>query len=343
MNEPEPHIEIEDVLTSIRRLVSQDAGTARGSVMPHRAAPPAVELSPQPEPDVAADEAPCLVLTPALRVEPAEAEADVPVVPEADGDIGEELSRLENSIAEMEAAVAGHETDFGAERTAEDVSGSDAEDLSALVSAEVPPAEPRDDVEEIEAPFAEDVVPEELEALRLDLGAQESAGYEDEAAELHEELEAAEEATLAANLDEAVEAEDEGDPDLHDDAWTEDQGAMDWTEAALNLASTVGQGPRRLHLSDAIEDDRKPEILRSSYQTLRDEYARDEDLPGIEAALDDEPIMDPGLIDEEALRDLVAQLIREELRGVLGERITRNVRKLVRREIQRALMGEDYE
>ena len=39
----------------------------------------------------------------------------------------------------------------------------------------------------------------------------------------------------------------------------------------------------------------------------------------------------------------MADLIRRELRGALGERITQNVRKLVRREIQRALMNRDYE
>ena len=42
-------------------------------------------------------------------------------------------------------------------------------------------------------------------------------------------------------------------------------------------------------------------------------------------------------MDEEVLRTLIAQVVREELQGVLGERITRNVRKMVRREIYRAL------
>lgn len=37
------------------------------------------------------------------------------------------------------------------------------------------------------------------------------------------------------------------------------------------------------------------------------------------------------------LRDMIAQIVREELQGVLGERITRNLRKMVRREIYRAL------
>jgi hypothetical protein len=46
---------------------------------------------------------------------------------------------------------------------------------------------------------------------------------------------------------------------------------------------------------------------------------------------------DEALLDEEALREMVAQIVRQELQGVLGERITRNVRRLVRREIQRAM------
>ncbi|WP_212524494.1 hypothetical protein [Actibacterium sp. MT2.3-13A] len=49
------------------------------------------------------------------------------------------------------------------------------------------------------------------------------------------------------------------------------------------------------------------------------------------------------VLDEEALRDLVAALVRQELQGALGARITRNVRKLVRQEINRALASRDLE
>jgi len=45
----------------------------------------------------------------------------------------------------------------------------------------------------------------------------------------------------------------------------------------------------------------------------------------------------PALIDEERITEMVAEVVRSELRGALGERITQNVRKLVRREIARAL------
>ena len=50
---------------------------------------------------------------------------------------------------------------------------------------------------------------------------------------------------------------------------------------------------------------------------------------------------DEQVIDEAVLRDLVSEIVREELQGALGERITRNVRKLVRREIHRALTAQD--
>lgn len=46
---------------------------------------------------------------------------------------------------------------------------------------------------------------------------------------------------------------------------------------------------------------------------------------------------DFALIDEDDLQRLIARLVREELRGQLGEKITLQVRKLVRAEIARAL------
>ncbi len=49
------------------------------------------------------------------------------------------------------------------------------------------------------------------------------------------------------------------------------------------------------------------------------------------------------LLDEDELRQLVAEVLREELKGALGERITRNVRKLVRREIAQALSSMELD
>ncbi len=52
---------------------------------------------------------------------------------------------------------------------------------------------------------------------------------------------------------------------------------------------------------------------------------------------------DDSILDEDTLRDLVSDMVREELQGELGDRITRNVRKLVRREIQRAMASREFE
>lgn len=70
-------------------------------------------------------------------------------------------------------------------------------------------------------------------------------------------------------------------------------------------------------------------------QADNDVYA-DDDLDGL---------LDAGgvQLDEEALRALVAEVVREELTGPLGERITRNVRKLVRREIYRILSSQEFD
>lgn len=52
---------------------------------------------------------------------------------------------------------------------------------------------------------------------------------------------------------------------------------------------------------------------------------------------DDFEDADPAPLDEAKLRDIVRAVLREELAGPLGERITRNIRKLVHQEIARAM------
>jgi hypothetical protein len=46
------------------------------------------------------------------------------------------------------------------------------------------------------------------------------------------------------------------------------------------------------------------------------------------------PVVD---LDEDTLRELIRDVLREELQGQMGERITRNIRKLVRAELARAV------
>lgn len=61
--------------------------------------------------------------------------------------------------------------------------------------------------------------------------------------------------------------------------------------------------------------------------------------PGVDLAEE----VEEDLLDEETLRRIVAEVVREELQGALGERITRNVRKLVRREIRLVLAADELD
>ncbi|MGB0960100.1 MAG: hypothetical protein ACPGVK_07610 [Halocynthiibacter sp.] len=85
-------------------------------------------------------------------------------------------------------------------------------------------------------------------------------------------------------------------------------------------------------------------------EDVADAYSVDVDLEATELAVDmDAPEATPPLasmelgdeeqqlIEDEVLEDLIQQIIREELQGDLGQRITQNVRKLVRSEMSRAL------
>ncbi|MBY6156471.1 hypothetical protein [Pseudooceanicola nitratireducens] len=73
----------------------------------------------------------------------------------------------------------------------------------------------------------------------------------------------------------------------------------------------------------------------TDWQDVADQDALDQEALATadREALTEEPV----LLDEDMLRDMVSEIVRQELQGALGERITRNVRKLVRREIHRAL------
>lgn len=62
-----------------------------------------------------------------------------------------------------------------------------------------------------------------------------------------------------------------------------------------------------------------------------------------EAAVSEIMATETDPIDEDALQQIVGRIVREELQGPLGERITRNVRMLVRREIHRALASRDFD
>lgn len=72
-----------------------------------------------------------------------------------------------------------------------------------------------------------------------------------------------------------------------------------------------------------------PDMRRDTDGALAEGLDDDEDAPGQRAPA---PILD-----EESLRSVINQIVREELQGELGDRIGRNLRKMIRREIVQIL------
>ncbi len=98
----------------------------------------------------------------------------------------------------------------------------------------------------------------------------------------------------------------------------EGQAALETSSTVVSFGPTAPSAPRD---EPAAEE---PPVLR------------DESLPDAPAQAEA-----PHALDEEHLREIVRAVLREELQGPMGERITRNIRKLVRAEIHRAILTRD--
>ncbi|MEX5727103.1 hypothetical protein Ga0609869_000456 [Rhodovulum iodosum] len=157
-------------------------------------------------------------------------------------------------------------------------------------------------------------------------------------------------------------------------AWDEEEGGAPSLEERLSeleaavaatpdetawAASSARVGSTRLHIGlpedpsydDAAEAEEEPEEYRAAsaartrarwqpQPSQRDLDASDE---ADDTASEDLFSSLEDALDEDALRALVSEIVREELQGALGERITRNVRKLVRSEINRVLSSRAFD
>lgn len=102
-------------------------------------------------------------------------------------------------------------------------------------------------------------------------------------------------------------------------------------EAPLATEPAAVVRPEADENAATIEADRETDVEeRSAQQRMPTEII---DADGVPLAV----------LDEEALQEIVRLMIRDELQGDLGERITRAVRKLVRAEINRALVSRDLD
>jgi hypothetical protein len=119
---------------------------------------------------------------------------------------------------------------------------------------------------------------------------------------------------------------EEWEPDGSEDASQERPSRFVFQHKAL----AAGAAP-------AAGDPEAPAEPRSAARPARETDEDDDAGDGFDIFEDDR------LPDPDALRDLVAEIVRQELQSDLGQRVTRNIRKLVRREIRRALAARDFD
>jgi hypothetical protein len=143
--------------------------------------------------------------------------------------------------------------------------------------------------------------------------------YSDDAEDEDTKTEA--EADAVVGLEALVEEPEAGfvEEDLTEENLVEDEAQ----EAAVETDQMIDQ------IADAITET----AIVGAASAIEDEL--DEDLA---AYLSEETTLD-----EDMLRSLVTQVVRSELEGELGERMTRNIRKLVRREVFSILESREAE
>ncbi len=404
MSDPVTNVEIEDVLTSIRRLVSENGPVAEA--VPVVSAP-----EPQPVSRESADASPTaptqdkLVLTPALRVVGGDGEPSEDAAPSNDADesLAATLSFLQSARAKDKPSEdqASHDaapvvaephdeisdTDSGEKAeslaadifvsedlaVADDTTDADTTDADAAAFADAPLTDEdpgqdaiqphaEDDATDIQEPASdlagfdagegialsdaqsldsrivqwEHVSETDVLAFEPDApGDSDYAGTEIESLSWIEALTKAQ----AENPTEALEAEqitethhvlgdlaEESHETLHDDA-------AEITEhlVAESFAEQVRSDPHERVLAGMVDQ------IEAEAQEIVGQAVEQAIVPELGEAESDESV----LLDEVMLRDLINDIVHQELQGALGERITRNVRKLVRREIHRALAAHD--
>ena len=329
MSDRSSNMEIQDVLTSIRRLVSEDKNLPDAGETDD-VNPPAAE-EPQDK----------LVLTPAHRVQ-----EDSATTANEDQAPPEDSASLEETIAELEAAVAVNGGDF-------EPDGSEVEKPD--------PADADPDLERaFEDSFGVDLAADDDRQSDLSRpvtsGQMDDGGEEGEAADAHAEVETAGTGDAEEGSEDALRADagadTEGDADDVSGPAPETGAAavempspeqVDALIAAGTAAAANAAAARRLNLGagDLIRDGRAP--WGRSDAPERDDAEADAGQPETASTAGPSTLDLQAEADAQLLREIVADIVRQELQGPLGERITRSVRMLVRREINRALESRDFE
>lgn len=359
-----PHIDVPDsgvinseadILNLMKRVEAENLAA--------KAAP---KPAPQPEPQTASQPAP----TDAVASDATD-DDEIPAFLRRTG-----VTSLEQRIADMEDVVrkadgdyepeVGAEPDFGAGAVEEPMTWSaEAEaDPSLTASAEAPAAEALDTAGVTETPPStppatpvEDLSdPTDFDTIRA---AMEQAGPSERRAAFEMDPDEAS-ISLEDSLTGLIHPADPvAEPDLGPEAATDvaqstpadarsvtppdtPSEAQEWEDAgpaAPVFAARRSATEARVELEEALQSE--PEMSASEIpEPAMAASAADIDVDH-ETPADTLTSDEAAVIDEEMLRDLISEIVRQELQGALGERITRNVRRLVRREIQRALSAHD--
>jgi len=287
-------IDIEDVLSSIRKLVSDDL----------RPAAPQEEPASAPAPkDAAADGRGKLLLTSALRVVSANADA-----PQA----GVAAKKVQKPTVEGGNFV------FASRQPQQ--SPAAAAPIVADVPSAANPAQTPD----------EDWLPESNDEAEPYPGWAPTETPEPDSATSNVTRVVSEIAAGVSEVDEDWESETGDAPDV---SWQ----APDWAERPARTKDNPLTASAAQAISNKAEAEVVAEMLAATVGPASSAAAN---VATVATSHDDLPEL---RFDEAVLRDLVRDLIHEELGGALGERITRNVRKLVRSEINRALTSRTLE
>lgn len=350
--------EIEDVLASIRRLVSE-------SHVP-TAAPVAtvVDQAPASGDDTEEDGAGKLVLTPSLRVnDPDDPWAPVPRKPQTDAtDIAEQPAAAEDGDpswgledrlsdwGEIEASADESIADAMAEQMAEPFSvPSGAWQTQGFDPATI--ADSDSDGAEFEPETGDADWPDRsagsaLRQLAL-VRRQGDAAAGDSDPPFTTDLHGTPPLAAADPTQEPVSPTASGtDPTPSpetDMPMTPDHPSDPEVAEAVTGAAPVFSRRPAVHRPGAAADDGAHDAAGVEDADPSDDAADAIEDLGDAASPFTFPEMEDGILDEETLRDIIAEVVREELQGAMGQRITRNVRKMVRREIRLALAAEDLE
>lgn len=330
MSDPVSKVEdVEDVLSSIRRLVSETG-------------PSGARKSGAAQVDGASVPKDALLLTSSLRVNAPKAEQEAAPKP---ADTDEEALAV-TALNSLRAAVGGAQASSDAPNAETD---TDNPAQAAVWPARDEEEYYEDEAEDISPSDMADVLAGSHEAA-VDEGADATVTALDNAAHANDDAVETEGEDAREDDQGFVEMADMGEIADPEDVMPTVADAEEPPEAETADPTQPGETEGAARSASIVEDLGVATYLRSAPEPKEIEDAEFEDEDPFDDEDDDDLDMlatlselDGPTLDEEMLRDMVKEIVREELSGELGERITRNVRKLVRREIHRAMLTREFE